>query len=347
MNHRELERWRNPDLRSRLVAWWEGYDVEALSRAARAAQRAGRASPLGLDRAALSRQALPPATASAAASAAESGDVSADGELDRLASLQLDRSGGPLWSPGRAEGAQMLWGDGQAGPGDAAWMVEAVRSFGLTPAKTVLDLSAGLGGSARAIAGSYDTWVTGLEMSPLLARLGMERSKALGLAKKAPIAAYDSDGFNQAGHFDLVLADRVLHRVRSKEVFLNRICDCAKENGGLLLFDYVIEGTPASWDNWNRWRNEEPEELYPWSRDRMATELVQRNMDLRITEDLTALHRRQIVERVRALAERLKNGVLSGPVLSGLARELSMWWARLRVLGRGLSFVRYLAIKPA
>ncbi|RTR17462.1 class I SAM-dependent methyltransferase [Azospirillum griseum] len=289
---------------------------------------------------------LPGAAATAAQVDAGAEPPAATTELDRLALMQLDRHGDPVWSPARSEGAQLLWGEGLTGPGDAQWMVDATRPFGLNAAKSVLDLSAGLGGTARALVNTCDTWVTGLEPSPLLAKLAMDRSKAAGVSKKAPITHYDPEHFNQAGSFDLVMADRVIHRVRDKEAFLDRIGDCVKPKGGILMFDYVIDGTPGSWDNWNGWREEEPMEVYPWTGARLADELTQRNLDLRIREDLTQLHRRQIIERVRKLGETLKNSVPSGPVLQALARELRLWWSRLSVLGNGLRFCRYVAIKP-
>lgn len=344
---RERERWRNtdwrhPDWRTKVAAWWEGYDLSALARASQAAAVARRSLPGPVESIGAA-----PSGAAAGGPPPDSPDTAANPELERLETLQLDRQGEPVWSVARSEGAQMLWGDDAVGPGDAQWMVDAVRPFGLNPAKSVLDLSAGLGGAARGIVSSYDTWVTGLETSPLLAKLGMDRSKALGLSKKAPIGHYDPEHFNQAGSFDLVMADRLLHRVRDKEVFLDRVCECVKPKGGVLLFDYVIEGTPGSWDNWNGWRDAEPMEVYPWSTARMADELIQRNLDVRITEDLTQLHRRQVVDRVRRLGEALTVAIPDARLLKALGRELALWWARLRVLGNGLRFCRYVAMRPA
>ncbi len=346
---RDLERWRNPDWRIRLAAWWEGYDLSRLPRVSdRAALRnSGDRRPLRpLD--AIGPASPPPSPAApspAAPSDAAAGAI--DPEFDRLSLMQLDRHGEPVWSPSRSEGVQLLWGRDMTGPEEAAWMVESVRSFGLNPAKSVLDLSAGLGGTARALAETCDTWVTGLEPSPLLAKLAMDRSKALGLSRKAPVAHYDPEHFNQAGSFDLVMADRIVHRLRDKELFLDRAGDCVKPKGGMVLFDYVIDGAPGSWDAWNGWREEEPMEVYPWTATRMADELTQRNLDLRITEDLTQLHRRHIIDRVRRLADTLTASVPPAPVLAALKRELALWWARLRVLGNGLRFVRYVAMKPA
>ncbi|MBP2228255.1 SAM-dependent methyltransferase [Azospirillum agricola] len=341
---RDIERWHNPDWRTRLEAWWEGYDLSKLPRpGSRPGARPTRDHRQPLQPVDSLGAALPVAGPASPLPAASLDDA----ELDRLSLMQLDRHGEPVWSPARAEGAQFLWGEDQTGPGDAQWVVDAARPFGLNAAKSVLDLSAGLGGPARALATACDTWVTGLEPSPLLAKMAMDRSRTLGLSKKAPIAHYDPEHFNQAGSFDLVMADRIVHRVRDKEMLLDRIGDCVKPKGGILMFDYVIDGTPGSWDNWNGWREEEPLDVYPWTGTRLADELTQRNLDLRITEDLTQLHRRQIVERVRKLGEALKTNAPGSRVLAALSRELKLWWARLQVLGNGLRFCRYVAMKPA
>jgi 2-polyprenyl-3-methyl-5-hydroxy-6-metoxy-1,4-benzoquinol methylase len=343
MTGREWERWLDPHWRDRVFAWWEGYDIHRLTRDARrrsaafrsgaVAPASGPAEPLGIGRA-----------------NAGTGPVSAADPFAALRALevtQLDRRGEPVWSVDRMRGAQALWGEDQTGPQGGPWMVDAVRPFGLSPARSVLDLSAGLGGPARAIATAFDTWVTGLEPSPVLARAAMDRSKSLGLSKRVPVAHYDPEHLNQAGSFDLVLGDRILHRVRDKGWFLDQIQACTKPQGGILFFDYVVEGTPRSWEQWNGWRQEEPQEVYPWSGRRVADELVQRNLDLRIAEDVTAAHRALIMDGMRRLASAIEAEPPDGGVLSGLARELAVWWARLKVLGAGLGFYRFVAYRTA
>lgn len=348
MDPQDVQRWLNPDWRAKLEAWWEGYDLANLREEAkilRAARWSAKPDLRRLEAAAVTAESLGPTTFVDAPVPADTPDE--DSEARGLERLDIDRRGKPVWSVEQVRGAQMMWGDGFVGPGDDAFMVDAVRSFGLNPAKSVLDCSGGLGGAARAIVSAYDTWVTALEPSPLLARLGMRRSQALGLDRKAPVMPYDPEAFNPAGSYDLVLADRIVHRVRDKEPYLDRLCECVKPKGSVLLMDYVIDGAPNAWDNWNAWKDTEPLELYPWTAQRMKDELTQRNMDVRIVEDLTSTLRRLIVERVRWLAEALQSAVVDKGLMAGLARELQLWWARLRVLGHGLRYYRFVAMKPA
>lgn len=349
MHPREIERWLNPDWRARIEAWWEGYDLAQMlaeAKALRAHQHDIRPH-LRQTAAAASLMEAPLSTVPAADDAPAVPDTPEDREARELEGLDIDRRGRPVWSVDQVRGAQMLWGEDFVGPGDGTFMVDAVRSFGLDPAKSVLDCSAGLGGSARAIASTYDTWVTALEPSPLLARMGMRRSQGQGLDRKAPVVSYDPEAFSPAGNYDLVLADRILHRVRDKEPYLDSLCRCVKPKGSVLLMDYVIEGAPGSEESWNAWKAGEPLEVWPWTSQRMKDELVQRNMDVRIVEDLTAVLRRLIVDRVRRLADALQNATTDRGLLAGLARELQLWWARLKVLGHGLRYYRFVAMKPA
>ncbi|HEY0832400.1 MAG TPA: class I SAM-dependent methyltransferase [Azospirillum sp.] len=345
MTPREMERWLSPDWRAKLEAWWEGYDLGNLQRQARTLRsiRDHRPGMRPRDTAAAFAAAAPaPAAVPANAPADEYT------EARGLECLQLDRSGWPLWSVERVQGAEMIWGDEFVGPGDGEWMVDVVRPFGLGPSNSVLDLAAGLGGATRAVASAFDTWVTGLDPSPVLANLAMARSKLLGLDRKAPVLNYDPERFQPSGTYDLVLADRIAHRVRDKESFVDNLCACVKPKGGVLMMDYAFDDAPASPDAVAHWRRTEPQEVYPWTVQRMKEELTQRNMDVRIAEDLTAVLRRQIVARVRRLAAALQTTPNPAPaLLAALSRELSLWWARLRVLGQGLGFYRFVAYKPA
>ncbi|MSO69178.1 MAG: class I SAM-dependent methyltransferase [Alphaproteobacteria bacterium] len=56
---------------------------------------------------------------------------------------------------------------------------------------SAVNLGASLGGVSRAMASATGAWVTGYESNPELAEAGMELSTITGLAKRAPIQAYD------------------------------------------------------------------------------------------------------------------------------------------------------------
>jgi 2-polyprenyl-3-methyl-5-hydroxy-6-metoxy-1,4-benzoquinol methylase len=337
----DLQRWIDPGWREMLLAWWEGYDADRLSRAARDA-RAARAA-----RAAKARAAARVSPAASPSATAHDALALSLAEARALETAQLDTRGLPVWSVERVQGAERLWGTDCIYPGEVEDAVDAVRPLALAPRKTVLDVSAGLGGRARALAGSFDAAVTGLETSPVLAHLAMARSRVAGMARDASVTVYDPATIKHDAVYDLVIGDRILHRIHQKEAFLDNLQAWTKGAGTVLLDDYVVEGTPSSWEVWNEWRHQEPIDVHPWTRQRLAEELVQRNLDLRMVEDRTAAHRGRILARIRALGDELDTGAaVDGPVLNGLHRELGLWWNRLRVLGAGLSLFRFVVHKP-
>jgi 16S rRNA C967 or C1407 C5-methylase (RsmB/RsmF family) len=80
---------------------------------------------------------------------------------------------------------QRLYGRGSIIPGDAAWLLSLVEPFHLGASSAMLDLAAGLGGPARAIAQAFHARVTGIERDYDRARQANAMSSALGAAPPA------------------------------------------------------------------------------------------------------------------------------------------------------------------
>lgn len=363
-----LRRWRRPGLLDYLSAWWEGYDTASLIREAKGLpappssrdrgfpsasdDRGALRSPVG-ERAGLGklRPQVTPPTAPPPRAATRPLFLTTT-PIDRKSSTtegddppDLGRDNRPIWTVERACAAEMLWGANAIGPFGPSSMVEAVRPFRLGPTSKALDLTAGLGGITRAVAGRMNTQVMGLEMSPLLARMAMTRSHDEGMGTRAPITRYDPNRFDAIGRFDLVYGDRLFHRVGDKDRFLNSLGDSVAPGGGLLLFDYVADGHPESLDSWNDWRANEPRDVSPWSVEHLTDALSERRFKVGPGEDLTDRYRRRILTRIHHLASVLNETPIREGMLGAIGRELTLWRARLRVLGRGLRFHRMVAMK--
>jgi SAM-dependent methyltransferase len=190
--------------------------------------------------------------------------------------------------------AQWLWGTGFSSPGGEAFILELVKPFGLTPAMSMLDLSAGIGGPARAIAKTFGTWVTGLERSPEMAALGMQMSKQEDLEKKAAIAPYDPDIVEfRKNAFDCVLARGATYAVADKERLFQAVIQGLKSRGQLLMTEYVRVGPPRP--ELEAWAAHEPYPPTLWTLAEYTACLSKLGYDIRITEDMTAVHRSAII----------------------------------------------------
>ncbi len=92
----------------------------------------------------------------------------------------------PLWTKPRFHLMERVWGTGFSGPGNAEWVAALVSPLALDSKMTVVNLGAGLGGVARAIAESAGVWVTGYESRPDFVEAGMELSKLMGYGQASP-----------------------------------------------------------------------------------------------------------------------------------------------------------------
>jgi ubiquinone/menaquinone biosynthesis C-methylase UbiE len=191
---------------------------------------------------------------------------------------------------------QWLWGPGFHQPGNADYVLKLVKPFGLTPAMSMLDVAAGLGGSARVVAEEFGTYITGLERDPELARLGMEMSIAAGKQKHAPISAIDPESFElRTGAFDCIFGRGATYMVQDKERFMRVLILGLKQRGQLLLTDYVVEPGLAQRPEYTAWAARHPLPPLVWTVQQYIDCFKSLGFDVRITEDITHDLKQQIV----------------------------------------------------
>lgn len=293
-------------LRTRFHAWWEGYDAKA-----------------------------------PAATEPEAGEPTAKPAHEQ----GLDRHGRPLWTATRVEVAETLWGRGFATPGGEEYAQHLARPLGLNPAMSVLEIGAGLGGFCRAIAQKPGCWVTGLEGSPVLAKMGMERSAAAELAKKAPIRAFDPERFAYDKRVDVIFCRQTLFTVADKEQFFDTLEAQLKPRGQVLMTDYVLD-PQAKLTALEAWAANEPQEPYLWTARDATEAFAQRNLDLRIAEDMTDDHRTQILTGLNAFTQHLATCSMDRETKAHVLEEIELWARRIKAFSQGLRCYRFHAIKP-
>ena len=300
-------------LKTRMKAWWEGYDLSGLKGGA------------GEDGAHPCVQ-PPPQPAQGPG---------------------INRWGKPLWTATRIEVAEKLWGEGFNTPGGSDHIPYLVKPLGLNPAMSVLDLSAGLGGTSRTMANQYGCWVTGLEASELLAKEGMIRSFKEGLEKKAPIETYDPERFSYPKRVDAIVYKEGMFSVRDKDQMFDGMELALKPRGHVLMTDYIVEPATAGAKAIQVWCDKEPMKPHLWTKDQMANGFAQRNLDLRIAEDITDTHRGLILMAIQGLVEHLERHHMDQATKLAVMEEVEMWVRRVAAIEAGLKVYRFYALKPA
>ncbi len=195
-------------LKTRLRAWWEGYEVEDL-----------------LPR--QQEQTLPPAV-----------PLSEKPLTEPLAA----------WETPEIRMMQLIWGAGYHKPGGPDYILGLVKPFGLDPSKSMMDFGAGLGGAARTIANEFGVWVTGYEADASLVKAGKQMSLMAGLDRRADIARYFAHDFDlHPNTFDCILSSETLFRIENKYHLLEVLQHGLKAKGQLTITDFVLgEGVAAT-----------------------------------------------------------------------------------------------------
>ncbi len=123
---------------------------------------------------------------------------------------------GGIWSQARIAVSEMLFGDGEIVPGGSQRTLDMVSSFGLSKDANVLNIGAGLGGAARAIAVEYFAWVEGFESDPALAAAGGKYNAGGKKGEKSPA---DKANIHHVNFETLELKPNVFDGAFSRETF--------------------------------------------------------------------------------------------------------------------------------
>jgi SAM-dependent methyltransferase len=231
---------------------------------------------------------------------------------------------------------QWLWGPGFAIPGNAEHALGLVRPFGLDPSMSMLDVAACLGGPARAVAEAFSTYVTGLERDPEIARRGMEMSVAQGMAKRAPISAYDPEALElRHGSYDCILGRQATYTLVDKERFLRVLILALKQRGQLLLTDLVADPAHSDDPALAAWAAGQPIAPRLWTVGQYTDCLTSLGFDLRITEDTTHVYHAQIVSGWAHLLRSVDLRRLPRPHLIAVVDEAEHWMRTVQALDRG------------
>jgi ubiquinone/menaquinone biosynthesis C-methylase UbiE len=236
----------------------------------------------------------------------------------------------------RATVAQWLWGVGDIMPGDEQYVLELVKPFGLTPAMSMLDLSAGLGGPARAIAQAFGTYVTGLERSPERAKRGMDMSVTANLAKRATIAQYNPETIElRANGFDCILGRGATYSVVEKERLLRVIFQGLKQRGQLLLNEFTVDTTASDRPELAAWMARESYPPALWTIEQYGDCLNSLGFDIRVVEDVTAHYRTMIIAGWGRLLKEVDLKKMPRSHLRTVVNEAELWALRIAALQSG------------
>ena len=251
------------------------------------------------------------------------------------------------WTQARIALAQEIWGAGFSSPGEEAYILGMVKSLGLTPAMSVLDLGAGLGGAGRVMAQNFGCWVTSLESDPDLMSAGNEISVMAGMGKKAPVEALDPENPElKENAYDCVFSQEALFLLPDKAQILQQIDGALKEKGQLLLTDFVFAEGAEDGGALVQWIKSEPREPKPWTSEQYASHIKDLGYDVRVIEDISDRFKAMVLQGWAAFLSSIESSGLDHAKGAALVAEVELWTRRVQALDSGqLRVCRFHALK--
>lgn len=331
--------------RIRLRAWWEGYDpldyVEWQGRDSEESEQ---------------DYALPPSIALPKTMSLDElmddGPATRDtaGEGIDDAFLEEDEPD-PVWSRAKLEVSQRVFGRGFVVPGGADHAVETVRSLGLDPVQSVLDLSMGLGGPAAAVAEKYGVWITGYERNRALLETAGIVLTTIKAGDQVRSNHLDPDTlYLPRKKFDVVISSESMHRIQDRISLIGKVRGALKDWGQFLMSDYVLaqDGEPSK--RLLTWLQSRGEPVTLWTREQYEVALANQELDIRVIRDESELHAEMIRQEFANFVTTLNanKSVTETPVGRSALMEIAEDWSRLAALltSGELQLVRFLALKP-
>jgi hypothetical protein len=323
-------------LKWRLKAWWEGYDPNDVARM--------------LEKDAPKVEDKPAKTEPEAAAVASLG-VPLPHEIQAPNSAVVAPGAIDDWSTARVDVAQLVWGPGFCGPGGPEQVVALSKLLTLSPEMSMLDLSAGLGGPARALAEHFGVWVTGYEQSQTLVDAGNELSTKAGMSRKAPLNLLDLNEEKPFGRrYDRAMGNSFLSQLADKAPVVAKVAEAIKSDGLLLLVDYTLaDGVTVDDPAVRGWLAKEPKPLHLEPRQTMLALFDPAVWNIRVDDDLTDQYVGLVTEAWRG-AEAIVAQIMATPDQAALApivlKEAELWVRRLEMFRSGkLQMRRILAAK--
>lgn len=317
-----------PSFRKRLHAWWEGYDLPE--------------TPPGTREAGETDSSGGSAQPAAAESSVEDG---ANAEEAAVGAVEVIAPEG--WSKARMMLSQMVFGTGFIEPGGEQAALSGVGSLALDGTTNFLDIGAGLGGGARAIASSLGAYVAAMDLDADLIAMGQSQVRDANLLKKVDIGMLD---FRHSGFRTNRNAGAILRNVLSHSEDKLALLDASAASirpGGLLIIEDRFLSYQRDTAPFEQWHSGEGIEIFPVDIDTLERNLAELGLTVRVTEDITAAYIASLVEAWGTFATIVENQGISPELSDSVMVEAERWSRRLTVLkSDDLCIQRIIAQKP-
>ena len=234
-----------------------------------------------------------------------------------------------IWSDSAIEISEAVWGEGFIEPGGAALARKIIAPASPDSTKTVLDLTAGMGGTACTFAREDNLWMEAYEADPALTHRAREIARTYMLSKRVPIQQVDYATVDlKSKRYDLIYSRDRLYTTPHKRRLIQQVAGALKPGGQFLLTDYVRRKESGFTEPFDKWIDAEPQVVYPWTDAQYVEELRRAGLKLRTSHDFSEKVLKQIHAGWLRMMRSLDTDDVDRSFVSRLVHEGEIWLAR-------------------
>ncbi len=265
----------------------------------------------------------------------------ADEPVERmLAATAIDDTVGadqPEWSGPRVRVNEDLWSEMYIQPGGPSRTRMLFSPLMPNSTQSVLDLAAGLGGTAFTLAQTQNLWMDAYESDEVLAKAARKNAQYYGLSNQVPIERRDLDNPGiPADKYHLIYARDRLYMIEHKEELLKQAAAGLKPGGQLMITDYVVsDKADTGSDSFEKWRASEQSGPHAWTLSQYVRTLEGFGLNVVSWHDLTKEYLEDIYAGWLKAFDRVDANDFDRRLGGHLISEGEIWVGRTSVMESG------------
>lgn len=262
-------------------------------------------------------------------------------EVDKSLAVDMSR-----WGPQRIELVQNLWGDGFTEPGGAATARKLLAHVMPNSKQSVLDLTAGLGGTAFTLAQDQGLWMDALEPDFDLAADANKSAAMAGLGGQVPISHLDLNAFDiPVNKYHLAYSRERLFTIEDKLPLIEAAAKSLKPGGSLLISDFMVASSDVlDTDGYLQWTRSEPTMPQPWSIALYGKTLEKLGLKIASRQNFSEEYLSDVHSGWQRMISSIKSKEFDRELSDYLLAEGEVWSGRTKALSEGVtSFCRIIA----
>lgn len=262
-------------------------------------------------------------------------------DVDKSLAVDMSR-----WGPQRIKLLQHLWGDSFSEPGGAATARKLLAHVMPNSKQSVLDLTAGLGGTAFTLAQDQGLWMDALEPDPDLAAEAAKAAAMAGLGGQVPISHLDLNAINiPSNKYHLAYSRERLFTIEDKLPLIEAAAQSLKPGGCILISDFMVASSDIlDTDGYQQWTRSEPAMPQPWSIGLYAKTLEKLGLKIASRQNFSEEYLSDVHTGWQRMISSIKSKDFDRELSDYVLAEGEIWAGRTKALSEGVtSYCRIIA----